>query len=118
MNENNAKCSHCTQELAGKAVIHIALFDLALSPDPLKNLKSYHIRCFTENVAGKEFMYCDTISETSEGKIARDCSLCDKDADKSGVTIFESNSNVEATWSQYIHKECFLEKAGDDFFGE
>lgn len=107
------KCHHCKKAVEGAATIHVAMFDNQLE-NRLVEMKSFHVNCFNE-LAGKGYIFYDQLSEAN-GRIGERCGSCDKDKSQAGVAIFETNSSGKQMWIQYMHTECFLENAGEDFF--
>lgn len=114
MNEERTICSCCGKVCDGVANIHVAMFDND-QENRLLNMKSYHFKCFREE-AGKEYIFYDQLSER-DGRIGDTCGKCDKAKSQTGVVILETNSEGNQMWIQYFHTECFLENAGEDFFG-
>jgi hypothetical protein len=114
MSEETTNCGYCEKNCQGMSTIHVALFDND-QENRLVGIKSFHVGCFREAVAGDEYIYYDQLNE-AEGRIGSNCAVCDKDKSQTGVAIFETNSGGKQMWIQYIHCECFIENAGEDFF--
>jgi len=114
MTTETTNCGYCDRNCQGEATIHVAIFDND-KENRLIGIKSFHINCFREAVAGENYIFYDQLSE-SEGRLGDRCGACDKEKVQTGVVIFETNSTGKQMWVQYFHCDCFLDNAGESFF--
>ena len=114
MTKEDTNCCWCGKEAKDQSVVHVAKYDHDESPSLLE-LKSFHAPCFTNYVAGKEYIFYDQLEDSDEGRIGKSCP-CGKGVNRQGSCIFETNSEGKQMWVQFFHTECFLENAGEDFF--